>query len=93
MGAMVARRLASSTDLDRNWRLRCNIIKLAFGSMDISSSYRHSDPRHFAGWHARTILTGPLNVFFSKIDRPTGQLAPIPQTAKDEPVMPAPYAA
>ncbi len=32
------------------------------------------------------ILTGPLNVFFSKIDRPTGQLAPIPQTAKGEPV-------
>ena len=25
------------------------------------------------------ILTGPLNVFFSKIDRPTGQLAPIPR--------------
>ena len=24
------------------------------------------------------IVTGPLNVFFSKIDRPTGQLAPIP---------------
>ncbi|MCL4528514.1 MAG: (Fe-S)-binding protein, partial [Chloroflexi bacterium] len=32
------------------------------------------------------VITGPLNVFFSKIDRPTGQLAPIPQTAKSEPV-------
>ncbi len=32
------------------------------------------------------ILTGPLNVFFSKLDRPTGQLAPIPQTAKGEPI-------
>lgn len=31
-------------------------------------------------------LTGPLNVVFSKIDRPTGQLAPIPQTAKGEPI-------
>lgn len=32
------------------------------------------------------ILTGPLNVFFSKIERPTGQLAPIPETAKGEPL-------
>jgi Fe-S oxidoreductase len=32
------------------------------------------------------VLTGPLNVFFSKLDRPTGQLAPIPQTAKGEPI-------
>ena len=32
------------------------------------------------------ILTGPLNVFFSKLDRSTGQLAPIPQTAKGEPI-------
>jgi Fe-S oxidoreductase len=32
------------------------------------------------------ILTGPLNVFFSKLDRTTGQLAPIPQTAKGEPI-------
>ena len=32
------------------------------------------------------VITGPLNVFFSKIDRPTGQLAPIPQTAKSEPI-------
>lgn len=29
-------------------------------------------------------LTGPLNVFFSKLDRPTGRLAPIPQSAKGE---------
>lgn len=32
------------------------------------------------------ILTGPLNVFFSKIDRPTGRLAPIPETMNHEPV-------
>jgi len=32
------------------------------------------------------ILTGPLNVFFSKIDRPTGRLAPIPETMNGEPV-------
>ena len=32
------------------------------------------------------ILTGPMNVFFSKLDRPTGQLAPLPQTAKGEPI-------
>jgi Fe-S oxidoreductase len=32
------------------------------------------------------ILTGPLNVFFSKLDRPTGQLAPLPQTTKGEPI-------
>ena len=32
------------------------------------------------------ILTGPLNVFFSKLDRPAGQLAPIPQTPKGEPI-------
>ena len=32
------------------------------------------------------ILTGPLNVFFSKLDRPTGQLASLPQTAKGEPI-------
>lgn len=30
------------------------------------------------------ILTGPINVFFSKMDRPTGRLAPIPQTAKGD---------
>jgi Fe-S oxidoreductase len=32
------------------------------------------------------ILTGPLNVFFSKLDRPTGKLAPLPQTTKGEPI-------
>lgn len=32
------------------------------------------------------ILTGPLNVFFSKQDRLKGQLAPIPQTSKGEPI-------
>lgn len=32
------------------------------------------------------VLTGPLNVFFSKLDRLTGQLAPIPQSAKGEPI-------
>ncbi len=31
-------------------------------------------------------LTGPLNVFFSKLDRPIGQLAPIPVTAEGEPI-------
>jgi Fe-S oxidoreductase len=31
-------------------------------------------------------LTGPLNVFFSKLDQPTGRLAPLPTTAKGEPV-------
>ena len=32
------------------------------------------------------ILTGPLNVFFSKLDRPPGRLAPIAETAKHEPI-------
>lgn len=32
------------------------------------------------------ILTGPLNVFFSKTDRPVGQLAPIAETAEGEPI-------
>jgi Fe-S oxidoreductase len=32
------------------------------------------------------VLTSPLNVFFSKLDRVTGKLAPIPQTAKGEPI-------
>lgn len=31
-------------------------------------------------------LTGPLNAFFSKLDRPIGQLAPIPVTAEGEPI-------
>jgi Fe-S oxidoreductase len=30
------------------------------------------------------VLTGPFNVFFSKIDRPMGQLAPIAETAAGE---------
>ena len=32
------------------------------------------------------ILTGPVNIFFSKLDRPAGQLSPIPQTGKGEPI-------
>jgi Fe-S oxidoreductase len=32
------------------------------------------------------VLTSPLNVFFSKLDRVTGKLAPLPQTAKGEPI-------
>jgi Fe-S oxidoreductase/nitrate reductase gamma subunit len=32
------------------------------------------------------VLTGPLNIFFSKIDRPAGKLAPLPQTSKGEPI-------
>ena len=32
------------------------------------------------------ILTGPFNVFFSKTDRPVGQLAPIAETAEGEPI-------
>jgi Fe-S oxidoreductase len=32
------------------------------------------------------VLTGPLNVFFSKADRPMGQLAPIAETAEGEPI-------
>jgi len=32
------------------------------------------------------ILTGPFNVFFSKTDRPLGQLAPIAETAEGEPI-------
>jgi Fe-S oxidoreductase len=32
------------------------------------------------------ILTGPINVFFSKLDQPTGRLAPIPTNAKGEPI-------
>jgi Fe-S oxidoreductase len=31
-------------------------------------------------------LTGPLNAFFSKLDRPVGQLAPIPVTPQGEPI-------
>jgi len=31
------------------------------------------------------VITGPLNVFFSKLDRPMGRLAPQPQTASGEP--------
>ena len=34
-------------------------------------------------WHT---LTGPLNTFFSQLDRPSGQLKPIAQTAQDEPI-------
>jgi Fe-S oxidoreductase/nitrate reductase gamma subunit len=34
-------------------------------------------------WHT---LTGPLNTFFSQMDRPVGQLKPIAQTADDEPI-------
>lgn len=30
------------------------------------------------------ILTGPLNIFFSKLDRPTGQLKPVAQTTQGE---------
>ncbi|HIC89878.1 MAG TPA: 4Fe-4S dicluster domain-containing protein [Anaerolineae bacterium] len=30
------------------------------------------------------LLTGPLNVFFSEVDRPAGQLAPVPETAQGE---------
>jgi Fe-S oxidoreductase len=32
------------------------------------------------------LVTGPLNVFFSKLDRPIGRLAPIPETAQGEPI-------
>jgi Fe-S oxidoreductase len=32
------------------------------------------------------LLTGPLNVFFSEVDRPLGQLAPIAETAEGEPI-------
>ena len=32
------------------------------------------------------VLTGPFNVFFSKTDRPMGQLAPIPETPEGEPI-------
>jgi len=32
------------------------------------------------------IFTGPLNIFFSKVGRPAGQLVPIPQNAQGEPV-------
>ncbi len=32
------------------------------------------------------IFTGPLNVFFSKLDRPTGKLAPVPETPAGEPI-------
>jgi len=31
-------------------------------------------------------LTGPLNAFFSKLDRPVGQLAPIPTSTTGEPI-------
>jgi Fe-S oxidoreductase len=34
-------------------------------------------------WHT---LTGPLNTFFSQTDRPTGQLKPVAQSAKNEPL-------
>jgi Fe-S oxidoreductase/nitrate reductase gamma subunit len=32
------------------------------------------------------ILTGPLNAFFSKLDRPIGQLVPIPHTPQGDPI-------
>ena len=32
------------------------------------------------------ILTAPLNIFFAKLDRPTGQLAPVPATADGKPI-------
>ncbi|MBS1252560.1 MAG: EtfAB:quinone oxidoreductase [Anaerolineales bacterium] len=32
------------------------------------------------------LFTGPLNAFFSKLDRPMGQLAPIAETSQSEPV-------
>jgi Fe-S oxidoreductase/nitrate reductase gamma subunit len=34
-------------------------------------------------WHT---LTGPLNTFFSQLDRPVGQLKPITQSTKNEPI-------
>ncbi len=34
-------------------------------------------------WHT---LTGPTNIFFSQLDRPVGQLKPVAQTAKNEPI-------
>lgn len=34
-------------------------------------------------WHT---LTGPLNTFFSQLDRPVGQLKPVAQNAKNEPI-------
>jgi Fe-S oxidoreductase len=34
-------------------------------------------------WHT---LTGPLNTFFSQLDRPVGQLKPVAQTAQNEPI-------
>jgi Fe-S oxidoreductase/nitrate reductase gamma subunit len=34
-------------------------------------------------WH---ILTGPLNTFFSQLDRPTGQLRPVAENSQKEPV-------
>jgi Fe-S oxidoreductase len=32
------------------------------------------------------VLTGPLNVFFSKLEQPAGKLGALPQTAKGEPI-------
>ena len=32
------------------------------------------------------VFTGPLNVFFSKVDRPAGRLAPIAETPEGEPI-------
>lgn len=34
-------------------------------------------------WH---ILTGPLNTFFSQLDRPVGQLRPVAQNTQNEPI-------
>ncbi len=34
-------------------------------------------------WHT---LTGPLNTFFSQLDRPVGQLKPVAQNAQNEPI-------
>ena len=34
-------------------------------------------------WHT---LTGPLNTFFSQVDRPVGQLKPVAQNTKNEPI-------
>lgn len=32
------------------------------------------------------LITAPLNTFFSKLDRPVGKLAPVPETADGEPI-------
>ena len=63
-----------------------NPNELAFWDLDLPFDPRYDHSRHVTSWHFATYLDRPMNVFFSKIDRPAGQLAPLPQNSKGEPI-------